>query len=747
MTRPTLRPEDWPYDDTPLPEAAVIYAKKHGFRVFPTDAKTKRPLVKGWHQSATTDPQQIASWWKEHPRAGIGVVCDAQSGIAVIDLDVKHTDEGGLTGVDHYSRLRKKFGGSGRPITADTPSGGRHLFYSHHSLPFEKSEGRIAFGIDVRSARPDGSGAGYIQIAPTKGKGGQYQWREPLPLSSNAFPEAPEELAFRACFRAAERATIKATPGLYDLIVSRRRDRWRETFDVHQGTARRQDKILKQALASLKGAVPTAEHPWVKAALAGVVEDVRKADGAVRPQNAQLYVSAARSGNILAAVGCKIDDEMVEAQREALLDAVRDAPVLDPSNPWDTSDGCKKARDTIASGMNRGFENPLDLSELSPTTSRTDIAPSNAKTKKGEAVSGTRIAEVKRLSEVRPKPIEWFWPGWIAKGALTMIVGDPGVGKSQCTSDLAARASRGKHFPDEPKPPHRRAVNVILLNAEDATESVIAPRLKAAGADPEHVFVLDSVKRVREDGSSTEVEFSLSEDIATLDRLISEIGNVGIVIIDPVSAYLGKVDSHNNSEVRSVLAPLSRLAEKHNVAVVCVSHLNKGGDAKAIYRITGSLAFGAAARAVVVVGPNPEDATGKEKVFCQAKSNLSKLQPAITFSVEDVHLPIESVQTSKIRWEHIDPHLNAKTVLGGGDGKERPSARKECEEWLEELLMTKNVAGHDVKSAAENLGFSEATLRRAAKAIGVTMLPGKFQGAWVWSLPSSAMRLATKKAA
>lgn len=747
MTRRKLRPEDWPYDATPSDEAAHFYAGQLGFRVFPTDAKTKRPLIKAWQRSATNDPQQVANRWKEHPRAGIGVVCDAQSGIAVVDLDVKYADENGLTGIDHFNRLVKKFGGSGRPIVADTPSGGRHLFYSHRSLPFEKSEGRIGFGIDVRSTRPDGSGAGYVQIAPTKGEGGQYRWREPLPSSSDDFPDAPEELAFMACFRGTERATIKATPGLYGLIVSQPRDHWRETFDAHQETARRQDKILKQALATLKGTIPTAEHPWVKAALAGVVEDVRKADGAARPQNAQLYVSAARSGNILAAVGCEIDDDAVEAQQDALLDAILDAPVLDPRNPWDTSDGRKKARDTIASGMKRGFENALDLSELSPASSRTDTAPGNAKTKKHEAVSGERIAEVKRLSEVRPKPIEWFWPGWIAKGALTIIVGDPGVGKSQCTSDLAARASKGRPFPDETKPPQRRPVNVILLNAEDATESVIAPRLKAAGADPERVFVLDSVKRVREDGSSTEVEFSLSEDIATLDRLISEIGNVGIVIIDPVSAYLGKVDSHNNSEVRSVLAPLSRLAEKHNVAVVCVSHLNKGGDAKAIYRITGSLAFGAAARAVVVVGPNPEDATGKEKVFCQAKSNLSKLQPAITFSVEEVHLPIENVQTSKIRWEHIDPALNAKSVLGGSDGKARRSARKECEEWLAEFLMTKNVAGPDVKSAAENLGFSEATLRRAAKALGVVMLPGKFQGPWVWSIPSPAMRLAAKKAA
>ena len=202
-------------------------------------------------------------------------------------------------------------------------------------------------------------------MAPTRGSGGQYVWRRKcLPSSRDELPTAPGQLAFLACFRPDERAVIERDPGLYELITSQPRIRWREVFETHQQTAQRQNKILKQLINTLRETTPTIDHPWARAALAGVVDDVAKADGVARPQNTQLYVSSARSGNILAGLACEEDGEEVEQQKTALLDAILSAPDLDPSNPWDSCDGRKKARDTIASGMRKGLANPLDLSEL-----------------------------------------------------------------------------------------------------------------------------------------------------------------------------------------------------------------------------------------------------------------------------------------------------------------------------------------------------------------------------------------------
>jgi hypothetical protein len=266
---------------------------------------------------------------------------------------------------------------------------------------------------------------------PTNGNGGLYLWRRShLPKAPEDLSDATEWLVYLACFRPDERAIIEAAPGLYELITSQPRIRWHEVFDAHQQTARHQDKILKKLTGKLKGSAPTYDHPYVNAALAGVVEDVAKADGVTRPQNSQLYVSSARSGNILAGAGCESDGEEVQQQTAALIEAICSAKVLDPHSPWDSRAGRKKARDTIDSGMQRGFENPLDLSELSAASARqTDRKPSNEKPIR-QTSNGHRVAEVIRFSEVKAKPIDWLWRGWIAKRSLSMLVGDPGVGKS-----------------------------------------------------------------------------------------------------------------------------------------------------------------------------------------------------------------------------------------------------------------------------------------------------------------------------
>ena len=95
--------------------------------------------------------------------------------------------------------------------------------------------------------------------------------------------------------------------------------------------------------------------------------------------------------------------------------------------------------------------------------------------------------------------------------------------------------------------------------------------------------------------------FSLVSDLEALRRKIIEIGDVRLVLIDPISAYLGvgKVDSFRGTDVRAVLTPLTTLAVDTKVAVIGVMHFNKKTDVtNALLRISDSLAFGAVARHV-----------------------------------------------------------------------------------------------------------------------------------------------------
>src|SRR5690606_15665230 len=124
----------------------------------------------------------------------------------------------------------------------------------------------------------------------------------------------------------------------------------------------------------------------------------------------------------------------------------------------------------------------------------------------------------------------------------------------------------------------------------DGVADTIRPRLDAAGADCTRIHHVQSVKT----GTSGERSFQLDQDIETLDRLLSEYPETKAVVIDPVSEYLGRVDSHNNADVRGVLSPLSNLAERHGVAILNVTHFRKGGSGDsgpAMYKAMGSLAF------------------------------------------------------------------------------------------------------------------------------------------------------------
>ena len=102
---------------------------------------------------------------------------------------------------------------------------------------------------------------------------------------------------------------------------------------------------------------------------------------------------------------------------------------------------------------------------------------------------------------------------------------------------------------------------------------------------------------VRDDKNGSRM-FSLISDLEPLRRKIIEIGDVRLVLIDPISAYLGvgKVDSFRGTDVRAVLTPLTTLAVDTKVAVIGVMHFNKKTDVtNALLRISDSLAFGAVA--------------------------------------------------------------------------------------------------------------------------------------------------------
>jgi putative DNA primase/helicase len=223
------------------------------------------------------------------------------------------------------------------------------------------------------------------------------------------------------------------------------------------------------------------------------------------------------------------------------------------------------------------------------------------------------------MAEVHSRPIEWLWPGRIARGKVTLIAGDPGLGKSFLTLDLAARVSRGSPWPDAPNASAPLG-GVVLLSAEDDAEDTIRPRLDAAGADVHRIKLLQAVRHNYRENQK-EAVFSLGTDLPALEAAILATPGCRLVVIDPITAYLGETDSHKNAEIRGLFAPLAALAAKHGVAIVCVTHLNKSGSGPAIYRSIGSIGFVAAARAVWAVIKDRDNP--RRWLMLPAKNNLA----------------------------------------------------------------------------------------------------------------------------
>ena len=338
-----------------------------------------------------------------------------------------------------------------------------------------------------------------------------------------------------------------------------------------------------------------------------------------------------------------------------------------------------------------------------------------------------------RLSDVEPESMQWLWPSRFALGKLTLIAGDPGLGKSFLTLDMAARVSSGKPWPDA-RDETQLSGGVVLLSAEDGVADTIRPRLDAAGADVSRISALDAIRVMVGHGQPSSRPFDLARDILALEQAIDLVEDCRLVVIDPVTAYLGGTDSHKNADIRALLTPLADLAARHRVAVVAVTHLNKNAGVPVIYRAMGSLAFIAAARQVWVVSKDQNDP--ERRLLLPLKNNLAPDTGGLAYRIEDA----DSDDRPVVVWDDDPVSVSADDVLVNPRGDGRSSAIEEAKDWLREQLADGPVPAADVKAAADRDGIKSRTLDRAKSALGVMASREGFgtEGRWVWTLPHSA---------
>jgi putative DNA primase/helicase len=359
--------------------------------------------------------------------------------------------------------------------------------------------------------------------------------------------------------------------------------------------------------------------------------------------------------------------------------------------------------------------------------------------------NGRRLVMVNAAS-IKPEGTEWLWKGRLARGEHTTIAGDPGSGKSQLSISIIAAVTTGGPWPcAEGRAP---LGNVIILSAEDNIPKTLIPRLMAAGADLNRIDIVKATYLEDSKGTRT---FNIQADFDLLEKTIISIGDVALVSIDPITAYMGSgFDSYKNVEVRRVLQPVGELAERSNVAFLTVTHFTKGNantNTKALYRVMGSVAFTAAPRIGFMVTEDPENPD--RRLLLHLKNNLAKPPQGLAYRLVQAQIDErQDIIASSVVWEGEPVSTTADQALGGGNNNE-PTAKTDAIEFLTTALAKGAMGVADLELEARAAGLLKEdqpisqckAFRSARKALAIKPYQPKGQkaGGWIWSLPGHQM--------
>jgi len=480
------------------------------------------------------------------------------------------------------------------------------------------------------------------------------------------------------------------------------------------------------------------------------IETARRAAALKANQESNQYLTAAASSEMLDEVAAATDTSRPEAADERLFGR-RAAQIL--SNCWRDvalapEDKKKIVFQEVAKKLGEEVGGQwlpktvmMDrLSDIAEAHSSFGLDPEQLQQLIADAAEAIRIPQIApesapskrrlithRASDVQPEKLIWVWPGRIPEGKLVLLGGPPGLGKSQLTAFMAATISNGGDWPCNEG--STAVGNVIFMSAEDGIEDTIVPRLMAAGANRDRVYIVASATKPDGTGRKT---FSLKTDVDLLEAKAKQIADVRLIIVDPISAYMGGSDGNGNVETREVLEPLAEMANRLHIAVVAVTHLNKGGGAgnqTALNRFSGSIAFIAAARAAFAVLEDPEN--DERRFLLQAKNNLGKKCKGLVFRMEQRVVSEGIVSSNVIFFENeqvsqsIDEALTASENRGGDGGQ--ATGKEDVAEFLTEVLAAGPIDVLEVERHARLAGLlgdnkrirENKSFRAARKHLGV----------------------------
>lgn len=319
------------------------------------------------------------------------------------------------------------------------------------------------------------------------------------------------------------------------------------------------------------------------------------------------------------------------------------------------------------------------------------------------------INEFKRLSKIKRKAVHWLWEPYIPRGMMTIMEGDPDVGKSFLAMHIASEISKGGTLPDGTKLQKGR---VLYFSQEDDPAYTIRPRIEDMGGSVKNikVHIGDSV---------------FDEDGLQVLRNEALIWKPDLIIIDPLVGYIDpNTNFHKSNEIRSVLRALADVAAEVDCGLLVIRHLTKGKQDKAIYQGGGSIDFIAFVRSAIRVAQHPENPNWR--ILVHFKHNLSLRGDSMSYEIVEQKSP----KMPKVVWRgKADFTIND---LHDGPAKQQ-SELERAVAFLNLHLADGPLGSTDLMTQAEAYQISKKTLERAKVDLGVA---SKKKGKkWVWILP------------
>jgi len=340
------------------------------------------------------------------------------------------------------------------------------------------------------------------------------------------------------------------------------------------------------------------------------------------------------------------------------------------------------------------------------------------------------------MSGIAAEPMRWLWQGRLAEGMITLIDGDPGLGKSTLMLDIAARVTTGRRLPGDPS--LRQPADVVVLAGEDDPNQTIRPRLDNAGADSSRVLYLDAST----DAVGPSYPLSFPHDLDELDRMLDSL-NPKLLLMDPVSMFFGSdVDSNNDASVRVVLSKLKAIAERHRMAVMLARHRVKSRDTDPLRTGQGSMGILGAARFGFLVARDPTDEERERVVIVPTKQNASSPAPGLAYRMESV----EGSDAARIKWAGFTD-IPAEALIAANRSTADLNRINDARAWLRDAMQGGETQIKDIKKKASADGFDITEVKEAIDLEGVRRKRGSVDGAtyngadtsWYYYYPGTPM--------